>query len=108
MTTKDRKTCDCSDKNRREWDLHPLTNRTRGNADSHTHHSQAQASTTSAPVGKSTCLCGKKEWDLHPAMIRKIENEGTASDVKELHDLERHCEHPKQMSVALKDMNAGQ
>ncbi|KAG9321179.1 hypothetical protein KVV02_003885 [Mortierella alpina] len=99
MATKDQKTCDCSDKNRREWDLHPLTNRTHENADSHTHHSQhhqtqaqAQAATTTgAPIG-STCVCGKKEWDLHPATIRKIENEGSASDVKDLHDLERHCE----------------
>ncbi|KAF9286535.1 hypothetical protein BGZ68_002821 [Mortierella alpina] len=96
MTTKDQKTCVCSDKNR-DWDLHPLTNRTHENADSHTHHShtqqpQAQAATTNAHMAKSTCVCGKKEWDLHPATIRKIENEGTASDVKELHDLERHCE----------------
>ncbi|KAF9966917.1 hypothetical protein BGZ70_000779 [Mortierella alpina] len=89
MTTKDHKTCDCSDKNRREWDLHPLTNRTHENADSHTHHSQTQQpqdqtrpTANSAPAGKSTCVCGKKEWDLHPATIRKIENEGTASDLR--------------------------
>ncbi|KAF9956236.1 hypothetical protein BGZ72_002895 [Mortierella alpina] len=98
MTTKDQKTCACSDKNR-EWDLHPLTNRTHENADSHTHHSHSQTeaqtqatTTTKAAIAKSTCICGKKEWDLHPATIRKIENEGTASDVKDLHELERHCE----------------
>jgi hypothetical protein len=86
-----------------EYDLHPQVNRVLENHGSHGHtpHGASLSATTtssdstaksSAPTGSATCHCGKNEWDLHPACIREIENHGSAKDVKDLHELERHCE----------------
>ncbi|KAF9578201.1 hypothetical protein BGW38_006130 [Lunasporangiospora selenospora] len=86
--------CDC--KNRAEWDLHPLANRTFENLDKKHIHTQTEPcieiqATTTKTKTMPACSCGKNEWDLHPATIRFIENEGTPQDVKQLHELERRC-----------------
>ncbi|KAG0349596.1 hypothetical protein BG004_000002 [Podila humilis] len=74
-------------------DLHPHVNRTLENSDlprtQSVHTTPASMSTKTATKG--ACQCGKNEWDLHPACIRKIENEGSPSDVKQLHNLEQQC-----------------
>ncbi|GJJ73039.1 hypothetical protein EMPS_05397 [Entomortierella parvispora] len=89
-----------------EYEFHPQVNRVHANHGSHGHSplgTSPLATTTSSSstgstaksnvnAGSATCHCGKNEWDLHPGCIREIENHGSAKDVKDLHDLERHCQ----------------